>query len=130
MRPKSKTLTGTPLSRSQWLPNTAQRLPFSRRERAGRCFSKTNDLAREAVGCNGNPLGRESIAPCVPLHTASLLLAVSVHSYHTLNPTLIAGLTARMPERKREVQVVGQAVHFRHIGDIETDGNRPQRVVC
>ncbi len=28
-------------------------LPFSCRERAGESLSKTNDLAREAVGCNG-----------------------------------------------------------------------------
>jgi hypothetical protein len=28
-------------------------LPISRRERAGRNLQKTNDLAREAVGCMG-----------------------------------------------------------------------------
>ena len=59
----------------------------------------------------------------------TLLLTVGVHLYHTQNPTLIAGLTAGMPKRKREVQVIGQAVHFGHIGGIETDRNRPQRVV-
>ena len=41
------------------------------------------------------------------LATASLLLAISVHWYYTLNPTFIARLTARMPKRKRDVQVVG-----------------------
>jgi len=34
-------------------PQPPTGLPFSRRERAGRDCQKTNDLAREAVGCNG-----------------------------------------------------------------------------
>jgi hypothetical protein len=38
-------------------------LPISRRERAADHFQKTNDLAREAVGCNAG-LGRSAWVLC------------------------------------------------------------------
>jgi hypothetical protein len=43
----------TAVNRQVFGKGAAERLPFSRRERAANHLQKSTDLAREAVGCNG-----------------------------------------------------------------------------
>jgi len=102
---------------------SAQRLPFSRRERASERVQKTNDLAREAVGCNGlfgapvaltraaSRMRRphlHTITPCTTClnlnhtqHTIRLPITGTPHnehSYHTLHNGL--GHATRLAQRQ------------------------------